>query len=115
MKAMKASYCKKYTKLTLGSTEINRLVEKHIDSFYQELKILYPEFDKYPGEAKLALFDIIFNVGMTRLRAGFPSLNASVKGKDWKKAAAESHRAPPISTDRNKYVKDLFEKATKKP
>jgi hypothetical protein len=34
-----------------------------------------------------------------------------VKAKEWTAAAKESNRKPPISAERNKYVKDLFEKA----
>jgi hypothetical protein len=35
----------------------------------------------------------------------------AIKAKDWTVAAKESNRKPPISAERNKYVKDLLEKA----
>ncbi len=109
-----ASFYKKFTKLKLSDVETDKLTNLHIDSFYKELKIIYPGFDKYPSEAKLALCDMIFNLGMTNLKTQWPTMNAAVKSKDWKKAAANSNRKPPISMARNKYVKELFEKAANK-
>ena len=83
---------------------------KHIDSFESELKRVYPEFSTYPIEVKFALFDIIFNVGMTDLNTRWPSLKKAVKARDWIQASTESSRKPPISEERNRYVRELFEK-----
>lgn len=113
-----ASFYKKHVKLKLSEADINTLTNHHIDSFEAELIRVFPAFSTYPKEVKLALFDIIFNVGMTDLNNRWPSLKKAVKAKDWSTAAKESNRKPPISAERNKYVKDLFEKAaanTKKP
>ena len=106
-----ASYYKKYTQLTLAQADIESLTDEHIESFYTELKQLYPEFDSYPVVAQLALFDMIFNLGMTTLKRGFPSFNRAVLARDWQKAAAESHRKAPISEARNQYVHDLLVQA----
>lgn len=106
-----AVYYKRFTKLTLKKTDIDALTNKHIDSFYKELKRIYVDFDTFPSEVKLALFDLIFNLGMTELNNNWPSLNKAIKAKDWAKAATESNRKPPVSAARNKYVKDLFNKA----
>jgi len=38
-------------------------------------------------------------------------LKKAVKAKDWSTSAKESNRKAPISAERNKYVKGLFEKA----
>lgn len=103
---------KKYTKLRLTSTAIEELTNSHIDSFEKELSRLYGhvEFLRFPSEVKLALFDMIFNLGMTKLRTGFPKFNRSIKANDWAEAAKESNRLD-ISPARNKYVKDLLIKA----
>lgn len=103
---------KKYTKLIMKVVEVNRLTNKHIKSFYSELKRLFPEFDDYPTEARLALLDIIFNLGMTKLRKEWPKLNKAVKIKDWTEAAAESNR-PELGDLRNSYVRELFEATAK--
>ncbi|MET1257381.1 glycoside hydrolase family protein [Aliikangiella maris] len=106
-----ASFYKKQAKLNLSDLDINTLTNKHIDSFESELKRIFPDFTTYPIEVRLALFDIIFNVGMTDLNNKWSGLKKAVKAKDWSEAAKESNRKSPISAERNKYVKDLFEKA----
>ena len=111
-KKKRASFYKPHTKLVLEQADIDDLTNEHIDNFYKELKKIYSDFDDYPEEARLALFDMIFNLGMTALRKEWPKFNEEIKIKDWRKAADESHR-PDVSAERNMYVKDLFEKAAK--
>ena len=106
-----ASFYKKSVKLKLIDSDINALTNKHINDFEFELKRIFPEFLTYPTEVKLALFDIIFNVGMTDLNYKWPNLKNAIKAKDWSAAAKESKRKTPVSEERNKYVRDLFEKA----
>lgn len=106
-----AIFYKNHTKLTLPEAEITRLTNQHIDSFAKELKIVYHDFEIFPQEVRLALFDLIFNVGMTDLRTKWPKLNAAVKAKNWREAAAQSNRAPPVSAERNAYVRNLLERA----
>ncbi len=108
-----ASYYKKHTKLKLTQPEIDKLTNKHIETFHKELKKIYPDFDTYSSDVRLALFDLIFNLGMTNLKNKWPTLNKHIKAKEWQKAADNSSRASPISATRNKYVKDLLEKAAK--
>ncbi len=108
---MLASYYKRFTKLKLSAIEIDKLTNKHIDSFYKEIKQIYSDFDNFPSDVKLALLDLIFNVGMPDLKNNWPSLNKEVRAKEWGKAALHSNRKVPVSAARNKYVKDLFEKA----
>ena len=110
-KAMLATFYKPHTKLVLTQSEINALTESHIDNFHRELKRMYLAFDQLPKGVRLALFDMIFSLGMTRLRTKFPELNKAIKSKEWQKAAQESNR-PDVNLLRNRYVKNLFEKAT---
>jgi len=109
-----ASLYKKHTKLKLTSLTIDDLSNKHIKTFEGELNRLYgaAEFQKFPSEVKLALFDMIFNLGMTRLRSRFPKFNKSIKAKDWNEAAKESNRSH-VNLARNQYVKKLLNKAAK--
>lgn len=109
-----AAYYKRFTKLHLSQTEINRQVNKHINTFYKELKRIYPDYDTYPKDARLALMDMIFNLGMTKLRNKFFKLNGAVKAKNWATAAKESRRVN-VKPPRNKYVRDLFNKASAIP
>lgn len=97
--------------LTLA--EIDKLTNRHIETFYKELKKIYADFDKYPTEVRLALFDLIFNLGMTKLKNNWPNFNNHIKAKNWQKAADNSSRKTPVSPTRNRYVKDLLEKAAR--
>ena len=102
---------KSSTKLKLTDSTINELTNKHITSFEGELKQIYgaTEFNTHPENVKLALFDMIFNLGMPRLKTGYPKFNKYIKVKDYKNAALESNRKG-ISAQRNQYVKDLLSK-----
>ena len=55
---------------------------------------------------------MIFNLGMTNLKSKFPTFNKYIKAKNWSEGAKESNRSD-VSDARNKYVKDLLEKAAK--
>ncbi len=106
-----ASFYKPFTKLIMTQEGMDELTNKHIDTFYKEIKKIFSEFDDFPSEAKLALLDLIFNLGMTNLKNKWPNLNKAVNAKNWGDAALASRRRAPVSDARNKYVKDLFEKA----
>ncbi|MGF1686637.1 hypothetical protein L4C36_08075 [Photobacterium japonica] len=106
-----AIYYKKFSNLTISEPDIDFLTRKHIDTFEGELKRLFPKFNSYPIEVKFALFDIIFNVGMTDLNNKWPKFKKAIKNNEWAVAAKESNRKPPINAERNKYVRDLLNKA----
>ncbi len=108
-----ASFYKKSTKLKLSKSYIDKLTNKQIVDFYGDLRNVYPDFDKYPEDVKIALFDMIFNLGMAKLKTAWPSFNKYIKAKEWGKAAAQSRRSSPVSAARNGYVKGLLEKASK--
>lgn len=106
-----ASFYRSHTKLVLAGHEIDQLTSAHIDSFHRELRAVYPEFETFPWEAKLALFDIIFNIGQTKLQGGWPNMNSAIRALDWTAAAKHSRRAPPVAEERNRYVAELFKAA----
>lgn len=97
----------------MKDVDIDALTDNHIASFEKELKNVYSGFSTLPGEVKLALFDMIFNLGQTRLKRKFKKMNAAIAKKDWLTTANESNR-PDVNGPRNKYVKDLFIQADKK-
>jgi len=103
---------KKYTKLKISDSTIKQLTNKHIASFENELKKIYgtTEFNAHPDNVKLALFDMIFNLGMPKLKNKYPKFNRYIKAGDYKNAASESNRNG-ISAERNLYVKNLLSKA----
>jgi len=77
-KDYKASWYKQFTKLVMKEADISAQRDKHIATFYTELSSMYSkakgyanDFDAMPDEVQLALFDMIFNLGQTKLRTIF--------------------------------------------
>lgn len=109
-----ASYYAKFTTLVMKDADIDALRDKQLDSFYTELTHIYrkakgypSDFDGLPKPVQKALFDMIFNLGATRIVHVFTSFDRAVKAGDWKTAAEQSNR-PQVSSARNQYVKQLF-------
>ncbi len=103
-----------HTTLKMKDFDIKFLLNKHIDSFHIELKNIYKKdkgysknFGDFNSNVQLALFDMIFNLGATKLVKSFPKFNEAIKNGDFEKAAKQSHRLD-ISEKRNKYVEDLL-------
>lgn len=71
------------------------------------------DFDGMPIEVQKALFDMVFNLGLTTLRNTFVQFNAAVKKEAWDVAAKQSHR-PDVNLDRNQSVKRLLMAAHEK-
>ena len=108
----------KHTTLRMKEFDINTLLNKHIDNFYRELKNIYKKdkgysknFDDFDSKVQLALFDMIFNLGATKLVNSFPKFNEAIKSGDFEKAAIQSHRLD-VHEARNKHVQKLFEDAS---
>jgi GH24 family phage-related lysozyme (muramidase) len=115
-KAKLASYYAKIATLFLKDPDIDFLTKQHIEGSERDLRAIYPAtafppgFDKFPTEVRLALFDMVFNLGLPKLRSGYPTFNAAVAKQDWEGAGQQCHRQG-IPQDRNDYVKDLFQRA----
>jgi len=109
-----AASFKPNTSLVMQAVHINQLLDRHIDSFHKELNNIYKksngypaDFDSFHSNVQLALFDMIFNLGASKIAKDFPSFDAAIKKGDWKRAAPETNR-PDVSTARNQYVKQLL-------
>lgn len=117
-----AASFKKHTTLIMKDLDINTQRDKHIQSFYKELTGYYTTangftkaFDAMPAEVQKALFDMVFNLGITKLKNQYIKFNGFIKSEKWGDAAKQSNRVG-ISPTRNKYVFDLFKAAqNKKP
>jgi GH24 family phage-related lysozyme (muramidase) len=59
---------------------------------------------------RLALFDMIFNLGATKLRNSYLAFNRAITKGEWEQAGSECFRKG-IQLTRNNYVKGLFQKA----
>lgn len=105
---------KSHTTLVMKEIDINSQRDNHINSFYSELCSVYKksngytaDFDNLHKNIQLALFDMIFNLGATKLVNIFKKFNSALKDGDWQKAATESNR-PDVNSARNQYVKQLL-------
>jgi len=107
-KGFRASAYKHDKSLVLPEAKIEAQMKAHISSFRSELTSIFPRFSSYSENIRLALFDMIFNLGMTKLKNKFPKFVKAVKSEQWSKAAAESKRKG-ISRKRNEYVYGLLE------
>jgi len=116
-----AASFKPHTTLIMKTTDINHLLNKHISSFYKELSTIYrktngytEDFDNMHENIQLALFDMIFNLGASKIVNVFKKFDAAIKAGDWKKAASESNRVD-VNIARNQYVKELLATAPENP
>lgn len=116
-----ANSYKAHTTLVMKNHDIVAQKEKHILTFYGELAKYYTttngfakNFDAMPHPVQQALFDMIFNLGITKLRKQYVKMNDAIKKENWADAAAESKRLG-IDGSRNTYVDKLFRAVPKKP
>lgn len=92
------------------------LRDDHISRDYTQLLDIYETFDTLPQAAKVALFDMIYNLGpghqkthhhrATGLRA-FGTMNQAIAAGKWDDAAKHSLRHG-IPAERNKAIADMF-------
>jgi GH24 family phage-related lysozyme (muramidase) len=110
-KAFAAAHYKQFTKLDLPSDAIDALVKARIDEFTTQLLETFPDFNNYPDSACSAIFDMAFNLGIGKMTSAFPTFTRAVRNADWATAAAQCHRLPPISDERNNWTKAQFQQA----
>ena len=116
-----AQHYKSSSDLRITGQTSSDLRDQHIGSDYNQLCLIYVHFDLLPDAAKLALFDMIYNLGAGRaavaahaatkghkatharkatgLRA-FASMNLAIRSGDWESAAASCSRKG-IPVERN--------------
>ena len=111
-------YYEKVTDLRIAFATASLLRDTHIDADYIQLKLIYPEFDNFPDDAKVALFDMIYNsgAGHSKMRhhrsiglRAFATMNADINRANWRDAAKKCQRRG-ISATRNQFVARLFNK-----
>jgi GH24 family phage-related lysozyme (muramidase) len=111
-----ANRYKTVTDLRITQATASGLRDRHIDADYLQLQAIYQRFDTFPDNAKLALFDMIYNLGAghgkTRhhraagLRA-YAGMNAAIARGDWSTAALHCLRHG-IPLERNVATAELF-------
>jgi hypothetical protein len=111
-----ASHYRDITSLRLKARADEELFQLDMKRFSQQLRKLFPGFDQFPAPAKVALFDMIFNLGIGHEKSKkqkatgltqFHKLRAAISTHDWIKAAEASHRNGP-GPERNEMTRLLF-------
>jgi len=105
---LRATSYEPYTQLILPDTEIESLLDQHIEEFTKGLKSNFQGFDDFPPPAQEALYDMAFNLGMSGLINKFPKMVAAAQNGQWNVCATECRRTG-ISDSRNLDTKKLFE------
>jgi GH24 family phage-related lysozyme (muramidase) len=95
------------THIIVSTDEMSRLLDIKLGQFYLNLVQSYPGFDSMPEPGKIGLFDMIYNLGPSRIINEFPHFTKAVRARDWTTAAAQSER-PQLSKRRNATVRTLF-------
>ncbi|MEJ6473652.1 glycoside hydrolase family protein [Pseudoalteromonas piscicida] len=115
----KASWYAQYTELTLPPKASKRLLIEQIKSFEQSLNHFFAKQDvgcipyqQLPTPAKIALLDMAYNLGTSKLFLAFPNLIKAVSAQNWQQASQECSRLH-ISPARNDATKQLFLKCTR--
>ncbi|MBS0615337.1 MAG: hypothetical protein JSR58_02140 [Verrucomicrobia bacterium] len=114
-KALLASkYRSEVNNLLLPDQDCLKFLEKDVTEKIGHLKSSFPEFERYPFTAQLALLDMSYNMGVGGLKASFPKMTALVRSQNWRKIVDDNeYRRSQVSEKRNSLVKGWFEEAAK--
>jgi GH24 family phage-related lysozyme (muramidase) len=85
-------------------------VKRLDDEFIPFLNKLYKEFGSFPSSAQLALIDMVYCLGCSKLAHSFPNFNGKILKQDWNGAAEGCHISS-AREERNDWHKELFLKA----
>jgi GH24 family phage-related lysozyme (muramidase) len=106
---LKAEKYRSQSSLVLSQEYIRSILVKTLKECDVSLRRHYLRYDTYPEPVKLALLDMIYNLGAPKLFGQFPALEKAVNAQDWKTAAGQSHRKHKGATDnRNAWTRHQF-------
>jgi GH24 family phage-related lysozyme (muramidase) len=92
---------------TLPHPAVDTLLSRHLNFFDSQLNQRFPSYSAFPDAAKLGLLDMIYNLGVTGLFNGFPTLMNYVQKQNWAGAATQCLRNGP-SPQRNDWTRQQF-------
>jgi GH24 family phage-related lysozyme (muramidase) len=93
--------------LLLSDDDINYSFKNTLINAAVELTVVFPDYPEYPDPAKVALLDMRYNLGITKLRNEFVNFCAAVRQRRWPVAAQECHRADQPAA-RNQWAAEQF-------
>lgn len=102
-----SSFYKAPVSLELTQQSIDAKLGAVLQGFDADLRTRIPHYDSLPDGVKIALLDMIYNLGPVGLFKGFPHLMAAVETGAWSHAAACCMRRGP-SPARNEWTREQF-------
>lgn len=102
-----ATFYKTPASLELAQQAIDAKLLCVLQGFEADLRAEFPLYGAFPDAIKLALLDMIYNLGPAGLFKGFPHLVAAVKSGNWAQAAEHCTRRGPAPA-RNNWTKQQF-------
>jgi GH24 family phage-related lysozyme (muramidase) len=102
-----SAFYKSPSSLELTQQTIDAKLTAVLQGFEADLRTEFPHYDQLPDAVKLALLDMIYNLGPAGLFKGFPHLVAAVQTGAWAQAATCCTRRGPSPT-RNAWTKEQF-------
>jgi GH24 family phage-related lysozyme (muramidase) len=102
-----SAFYKSPTALELTQQTIDAKLTSVLEGFEADLRTQLPHYDTLPDSVKMALLDMIYNLGPAGLFKGFPHLIAAVDAGAWAQAAERCIRRGP-SAARNAWTREQF-------
>jgi GH24 family phage-related lysozyme (muramidase) len=111
-----AKHYESATDLRIDARTVSSLRDAYVRADYEALKKIYPNFEKFPENAKLALFDMIYNLGAGHKKTHhhratgmmqYKFMNAAINQGHWLTASSHCLRHG-IPNDRNMQTQALF-------
>jgi GH24 family phage-related lysozyme (muramidase) len=102
-----SAFYKSPTALELTQQTIDAKLTSVLEGFEADLRTQLPHYDTLPDSVKMALLDMIYNLGPAGLFKGFPHLIAAVDAEAWSQAAERCIRRGP-SAARNAWTREQF-------
>lgn len=102
-----AAFYKIPSSLELAQQTIDARLSAILQQFEATLRARIPHYDALPDTVKMALLDMIYNLGPAGLFKDFPHLIAAVQSGSWAQAAARCLRRGP-SAARNAWTREQF-------
>jgi GH24 family phage-related lysozyme (muramidase) len=102
-----SAFYKTPTSLVLTQQTIDAKLSSVLAGFEADLKSQFPHYDALPDGIKMALLDMIYNLGPAGLFKGFPHLVAAIQTGAWTQAAQHCMRRGPGEA-RNAWTREQF-------
>jgi GH24 family phage-related lysozyme (muramidase) len=95
------------TSLVLTQQTMDAKLTAVLAGFEADLRAQFPHYDELPDGIKMALLDMIYNLGPAGLFKGFPHLVAAIQTGAWTQAAQHCMRRGPGEA-RNAWTREQF-------